>query len=131
MIIRYVTVSYIVVWYIYRVADGSVLYRAFLKARCEGGTCSDAGVTVRVTNAMTGQGISGATVEVGGQSATADSSGSATIRGLSASSSSGSQNMATVQVSASGYVSQSTNVNLVCGQLVSNSECIVATRRHR
>jgi hypothetical protein len=77
-----------------------------------GGDCifGASALTMTVTDALTGSAIVGATVQASGQTATTDSSGQATLTNLPT------NQQVTVTVTASGYISQSMQVTIACGE---------------
>lgn len=82
--------------------------------------CHTASLSVNVTNALTGDPISGATVTVENQTATSDASGVAAFTGLASGS-------AQVSVSASNYLAQTTAVDLTCDQATSTGVSLISS----
>jgi len=104
----YVTDTYNVIWR----WDPNALVLRPVGATGTSDVCHDAALEVVVTNALTGEPISGATVTVAEHSGTTGSNGKVTLDGLPGDS-------VQVSVSASGYLPQTTSVALTCGHLTS------------
>lgn len=75
--------------------------------------CNNAGLKLVVTDALTGNPISGASVTVAGSTVTSNASGIATFSNLTANTNN-TGNSISVTVSASGYTSQTTTVTIAC-----------------
>ena len=89
----------------------------------EGSDCmfNASALNLAITDALDGSAIEGATVATSTQSATTDSSGNATLMQLPV------NQEVTVTVSATGYISQQVQVNIVCGQTQSQGLALLAS----
>ncbi len=82
---------------------------------------SASALNLTISDALTGLAIEGATVERGTQSVTTDSSGNATLMHLPV------NQEVTVTVSATGYITQQTQVNIACGETQSQGISLLAS----